>query len=394
MRIEDRRDAGSGMMNGTPEFNAPLAGMAGSRARLETPALLLDADAFEANAAELAAMARTHGLGLRPHAKTHKCAAIARRQLELGALGIACAKPGELLALFEAGMKPLMLTAPVAHPAKVERLAQAAAAGAELTVVVDRVDLVAAYGAAARAAGASIAVLVDCDTGLGRTGVATPDAAVALARAVAAEQGLIYAGLQAYAGHVQHIHDFSGRRRANDEANHRLAAIIDALHTAGLRPRIVSGGGTGSHLFDFDARLLTEVQAGSYIFMDEGYAPVDFHGDGARVFQTSLFVAVTVVAHNARGDAIVDAGSKSFAVDGPQPRVFLDGREIGRIVWVGDEFGRVALHDGTTAPAIGALLECTVPHCDPTINLHDHIHIVRGDRLEHIWPIDARGRAD
>jgi D-serine deaminase-like pyridoxal phosphate-dependent protein len=311
-----------------------------------------------------------------------------------GAFGIACAKPGELLALFEAGIRPLMLTAPVASPRKIERLGRAAAAGCELTVVVDRPELVAGYGAAARAAGATISVLVDCDTGLGRTGVVAPEAAVALARAVAAEAGLSYAGVQAYAGNVQHVFGHAERRTANRAANERLKAIVTALRQGGLAPPIVTGGGTGSHMLDFEAGILTEVQAGSYVFMDEGYRPVDFHGGGAAPFDFALFVAVTVIAHSANGEAITDGGTKSFAVDGPPPRAFLDGVEIGTIVWAGDEFGRLKTRAGHVSPPAGTRLECTVPHCDPTANLHDVIHLVCGDTLEAIWPIEGRGLSD
>ncbi|MDI6025310.1 alanine racemase [Corticibacterium sp. UT-5YL-CI-8] len=382
------------MNNGVGALNAGLIGIAGSRAALETPALLLDATAFEKNVATLAALANEAGIGLRSHAKTHKCASIAKAQLAEGAFGIACAKPGELLALFEAGINPLMLTAPVASRQKIDRLAQAAALGCELTVVVDRAELVTDFAAAARTAGTTIAVLVDCDTGLGRTGVTTSQEAVALARMIAAEAGLIYAGVQAYAGHVQHVHSCAERRRVNGAASQRLTAILAGLAEAGCTPRIVTGGGTGSHALDFEDQLLTEVQAGSYVFMDEGYRPVDLHGDNGPVFDFSMFVAVTVIAHNAKGEAITDGGSKSFAIDGPQPRAFLDGKEIGTIAWVGDEFGKLVPHEGVSSPSVGSHIECTVPHCDPTANLHDVIHLVRGDRLEAIWPIEGRGRSD
>jgi D-serine deaminase-like pyridoxal phosphate-dependent protein len=140
--------------------------------------------------------------------------------------------------------------------------------------------------------------------------------------------------------------------------------------------------------------VLTEVQAGSYVFMDEDYRRVDLHGTGADVFGTALFLAVTVIAHNVRGEAILDAGSKSFAVDGPQPRAYLDGREIGAVTFVGDEFGRLDTLPGRPVPPVGTRLECSVPHCDPTANLHDFLHVVRADRLEDIWPIEARGLSD
>jgi len=382
------------MMRGVAELNAGLIGVAGGRDRLETPALLLDATAFEKNVARLAALARDAGIGLRPHAKTHKCSAIAKAQMTAGALGIACAKPGELLALFAAGIGSLMLTAPVASLRKIERLAGAAAAGCDLTVVVDRAELAARFAQAARAAGTTIAVLVDCDTGLGRTGVTTPEAAIALARAVAAEPGLSYAGVQGYAGNVQHVFEHGERRAANRAANQRLSAIVSALEAAGLAPGIVSGGGTGSHLLDFEDRVLTEVQAGSYVFMDEAYRPVDLHGRDTTPFDFALFVAVTVIAHSANGEAITDGGTKSFAVDGPPPRAFRDGVEIGTIAWAGDEFGRLKTHAGHAPPAAGTRLECTVPHCDPTANLHDVIHLVRAGTLEAIWPIEGRGLSD
>jgi D-serine deaminase-like pyridoxal phosphate-dependent protein len=382
------------MRRGAAGLNETLIGARGGRTRLETPALVLDADAFEANLQALTGMARAAGLGLRPHAKSHKCAEIARRQMEAGALGIACAKTGELLALFEAGINRLMLTAPVVSRRKIDRLTEAAARGAEITVVVDHPNQIADYAASAHEAGIRLAVLVECDIGQRRTGVAKPEAAVALARQIAEQDSLVFAGVQGYAGFVQHVFDHEARRAENRQAMGRLLAIVNALDEAGLPPAIVTGGGTGSHLLDLEDKVLTEVQAGSYVFMDEDYRRVDLHGSGADVFGTALFVVVTVIAHNLHGDAIVDAGSKSFAVDGPLPRAYLDGREIGTITFVGDEFGRLETAPGKPAPALGTRLECTVPHCDPTANLHDFLHVVRADRLEDIWPIEARGLSD
>lgn len=379
---------------GAAAWNVGLLDEPGSRARLETPALVLDRDAFEANIARLAARTRADGLGLRPHAKTHKCAEIGRRQIAAGALGLACAKPGEVAALFEHGITDLMLTAPVASPRKIDALARIAARGAHLSVVFDRADLVEAFGAAARRHGSAVDVLVDLDVGLARTGVGSADEAVALARAVAACEGLRFAGVQAYAGRVQHVHGFAERRAANEAAMRPLAATLSALAVADLAPRIVSGGGTGSFALDAGPGLLTELQAGSYIFMDEGYAPVDLEGGGHGPFAFSLFVAVSVIAHSSRGYAITDGGSKSFALDGPPPRVYRSGREIGLLEWCGDEFGRVLPHPGETHPPIGTVLECTVPHCDPTVNLHEVYHVVSGDCLLDLWPVTARGRAD
>lgn len=379
---------------GAAALNEKLVGEPGSRARLETPAAVLDLDLFEHNIALMAQTCHRAGLNLRPHAKSHKCAEITRRQMAAGALGNCCAKPGELLALFEGGVRDLLLSAPIASPVKIDALARAAAAGGRIGVVVDRADLVTAYAEAARRHGSVFDVLVDLDVGLGRSGVATPAEAVELARLVAGLDGLRYCGVQAYQGRVQHIDDFAARRAANQEMGRLLASMIEVLREAGFAPEIVSGGGTGSHLLDGEDRLLTEIQAGSYVFMDEAYGSVDMHGRGGPEFKPALRIAVTVIGHSSLGFAITDGGSKSFALDGPPPRVFLKDELVGQIEWCGDEFGRILPQPGFDMLAIGTVVECTVPHCDPTINLHDFLHVARGSRLVDFWPIEARGRAD
>ncbi|RXT56167.1 hypothetical protein B6S44_08905 [Bosea sp. Tri-44] len=379
---------------GAAALNQKLVGGPGSRARLETPAAVLDLDLCEHNIALMAETCRKAGLNLRPHAKSHKCAEITRRQMAAGALGNCCAKPGELLALFEGGVRDLLLSAPIASPAKIDALARAAAAGGRIGVVVDRADLATAYAEAARRHGTVFDVFVDLDVGLKRSGVATPAEAVELARLVSGLAGLRYRGIQAYQGRVQHIDDFAARRIANQETGRLLASMLEALREAGLAPEIVSGGGTGSHLLDGEDRLLTEIQAGSYVFMDEAYNTVDMHGRGGPEFQPALRIAVTVIGHSSLGFAITDGGSKSFALDGPPPRVFLNGELVGRIEWCGDEFGRILPAEGQGTLPIGTVVECTVPHCDPTINLHDVLHVVRGADLVAQWPVEARGRAD
>ena len=379
---------------GVAALNVPLVGHAGSRRRLETPAAVLDLDIFEHNLAMMAQTCRQAGIALRPHAKSHKCAEIGRRQMASGALGICCAKPGELLALFEGGIIDLMLSAPVASTVKIDLLARAAAAGARISVVVDRPDLVAAYAEAAHRHRTCFDVLIDLDTGLNRSGVAKAHEAVDLARQVTQQASLRYVGVQAYQGRVQHIDDFAARRAANADANRTLVGLIAALRQASLAPGIVSGGGTGSHLLDAQAGLLTEVQPGSYVFMDEAYNSVDIHGRGGPEFGPALRIAVTVVGHSATGFAIVDGGSKSFALDGPAPRVFLGQDDVGKVEWCGDEFGRILPSPGHAVLPIGTVVESTAPHCDPTINLHDFLHVVAGDRLVALWPVEARGRAD
>lgn len=192
---------------------------------------------------------------------------------------------------------------------------------------------------------------------------------------------------------MQHVFDHEERRAANDPANAHSSRSLPASRAGRVAPTIVIGGDTGSHLVDLEDGIVTEVQAGSYVPMEEGYRSVDFHGTGEPAFDFAMLVVLSVIRHSANGEAITDGGSKSFAVDGPPPRVYRDGVEIGTIAWAGDEFGRARLRRHRPTPA-GARLECAVPHCDPTANLHDFIHVVRGEWLEATWPIEARGLSD
>jgi D-serine deaminase-like pyridoxal phosphate-dependent protein len=381
-------------LRGAAALNRCHLGTEGGRARLETPSALLDLDIFEENLRALHEPARDAGMAVRPHAKSHKCATIVLRQIASGAVGICCAKPGELLALFEAGVPDLLLTSPLASLRKIDALAQAAARGGRIGVVVDRLDLVTAYSEAATRHGATLNILVDLDTGLKRSGVARSEEAVALARAANDAPGLAYRGVQAYQGRVQHIDGFVERRAANTQAGSILRDLLSALNESGLPPEVVSGGGTGSFHLDLQDGLFTEIQPGSYVFMDEGYATVDIVGTGSLTFGHALRIALTVIGHSSQGFAILDGGSKSFAWDGPTPQVFHAGRQVGRIEWCGDEFARLLPAPGETTLQVGDIVECTVPHCDPTINLHDVLHVVSGDRLIAFWPVEARGRAD
>lgn len=371
--------------------NADLVGEPGSRALLTTPALVLDLDRFEANLARMAALL-PKGLRLRPHAKTHKCAAIAARQRAAGACGIAAATLHEAEALAARGINGILITSPVVGTAKMVRLARLNAATQGMLVVADDPDNVAALGGAARAAGADLGVLVDLDIGMGRTGVADIDAAVALARRIAATDGLAFRGVQAYSGRVQHIAAYAERDRTYRIQLERLAAVVAALGAAGLPPAIVTGGGTGTIGIDSGARLITEHQAGSYVFMDVEYGAVEIlPGGNQPPFVAALTIRNSVVSAPAAGSVTIDGGYKCFATDGPTPVVASGAPPGTRYEFFGDEHGRLVFAQAGDAMTVGDAVELVVPHCDPTVNLHDWYHVVRGDTLVDMWPIDARG---
>ncbi|MPZ08605.1 MAG: DSD1 family PLP-dependent enzyme [Kiloniellaceae bacterium] len=365
----------------------------GSRLEIATPALVLDLDALEANIAAMAAWATSQGVALRPHAKTHKCAAIGRLQMAAGALGLCCAKLSEAEALAAAGLERFLLTAPVVGARRIARLLKLAARAGEVMVVVDDAENLRALGAAADAAGCDLGVLIDVDIGQERTGVIDAEAALVLAGIIAGAPRLTFKGLQGYAGQVQHIAGYAERRRASHDSLAKLAAVRDRLAAAGQPSPLVTGGGTGSHALDPAAGVLTELQVGSYIVSDVEYDAVDLTGDGRRPFRSALFVYARVVSACHAGFVTIDAGSKSLAMDGPAPVVAFGAAQGSTYSCVGDEFGRLTLPPGGKGPRPGDLVGLVVPHCDPTINAFDWYHCVRGDKLVDIWPIEARGCA-
>lgn len=372
--------------------NEGLIGKPGSRAGLATPALVLDLDAFERNVATMAEHCRRNGLSLRPHAKTHKSVAIAKAQIAAGAIGQCCAKLGEAEAMGVGGVESIVITSPVVTAQGIARAMALNAKISDLMLTVDNPANATALAEAAKAAGKPLKVLVDLDPGLHRTGIAPGEPVLALAKQVHASGSLTLRGLQCYAGHVMHIEDFATRREKSLVAMKLLGETRDALKAAGLPCDIVSGGGTGSFDIDPEARVLTELQGGSYIFMDKQYNDVHGGNGASMPFETSLFVQMSVVSNNTRNLATTDAGFKAFSTDAEPPVLHSGAPEGSAYFFFGDEQGGIALPQGASLP-LGASLTAVTPHCDPTVNLYDCYHVVRGDTLVAIWPIEARGKS-
>lgn len=376
------------------DLHAPLIDQQGSRRSLNTPALLIDAGALDRNIAAMAEFAAGHALQLRPHAKTHKTPEIARRQLAAGAIGICCAKIGEAEVLADNGVtQGLHLTSPVVGAHAIARLLALNLRTSGLMCVVDNPENVRALGAAASAPGKPLNIVIDIDPGICRTGIGSPEAAVELLRAIEQEGDLRYVGVQCYCGAQQHIHGFGDRRQAMEERARYVHAIIDALTEAGGRPEIVTGGGTGTHRIDPALDLFTELQVGSYVFMDAEYSACDLTGDGAPVpFETALLVDARVISNNTPGLVTLDAGFKAFATDACAPAVVAGAPAGASYRFMGDEHGALLLPGGGTLP-LGQIVTLATPHCDPTVNLYDTYHVVEGDTLRALWPVAARGRS-
>jgi D-serine deaminase-like pyridoxal phosphate-dependent protein len=373
------------------DLHAHLIGRQGSRADLNTPVLVIDAPALKRNIAEMARFAASKGLQVRPHAKTHKSADIAKLQIAAGAVGLCCAKLGEAEALAEGGvLKGLHITSPVVSPPAIARLAALNLKVEAMMCVVDHPDNAAALGEACAKAGKPLNVVIDIDPGIRRTGVASAEAAVALLAAIRAQPGLTYKGVQFYCGAQQHLEDFAARKAAMEDRAAYLRTVIAALTEAGGAPEIVTGSGTGTHRIDAEFGLFTELQVGSYVFMDAQYLACGEIGP----YETSLYIDARVVSANAAPAMVtVDAGFKAFSTDADKPVIASGAPEGSKYFFMGDEHGAVVLPPGAEAPALAARVTLTAPHCDPTVNLYDTYHVVDGETLTALWPVSGRGRS-
>jgi 3-hydroxy-D-aspartate aldolase len=356
-------------------------------ADVDTPALILDLDAFESNLRKLGESIAGRKIMLRPHAKSHKCPQIALRQIALGAVGVCCQKVSEAEAMVEGGVPDVLIANEVVGMTKLRRLA-ALAKQAKVTVCADDAGNVKDIDAAAREFGVVIDVLVEVNVGANRCGVEPGEPALKIAQAIAACKNLRYAGLQAYQGGAQHLRKVEERRAAIDAAVAAVQKTLALTGKAGLPRGKVTGAGTGTYLFEATSQVYDELQVGSYIFMDADYAKNDWTESGIPRFEHSLFVYTTVMSRTREDIAVVDAGLKASSIDSGMPRVAdFPQAEFQK---ASDEHGVIRMN-GSPGFALGDKIRLIPGHCDPTVNLYDHYVCVRGGKVEALWPIAARG---
>ena len=368
-----------------------VPGMA--EADIQTPCLVLDLDALEANIKKMGDYAAAHGMRHRVHGKMHKSVDVARLQEALGgACGVCCQKVSEAEVFARGGIKDVMVSNQVTDPAKIDRLARMPKLGARVLVCVDDPANVAALSAAAVKHGTQIEALVEIDCGAGRCGVSTTQDVVNIAKMIDAAEGLKFAGIQAYQGAMQHLDSYADRKAKLDIAIAQVADAVQGLKAVGLDCDIVGGGGTGSYYFESASGVYNELQCGSYAFMDADYGRI-LDADGTRIdqgeWQNALFILTSVMSHTKSDKAIVDAGLKAQSVDSGLPTVF--GRDDVRYLKCSDEHGVVADPDGVLR--VNDKLRLVPGHCDPTCNVHDWYVGVRGGVVESVWPVSARGKA-
>ena len=357
-----------------------------------TPALLIDVARMELNLAKMAAHAEEQGISLRPHTKTHKCPLLAKRQMELGAVGVCCAKVSEAEVMVQAGIAEVLITSPVVTDDKTGRVVNLSKRSPEVTLVVDHRAAAERLHEAAMAEGVTQRVLVDLDVGTRRTGIATGEPALELARAIDGLPNLDLRGLQAYAGHLMHVHGHAERQARSLEALEAAVETRRLIEADGIAVSVLSGGGTGTWDIDSEVDGMTDLQVGSYLFMDEQYLRIGGrNGEIFDDFETSLFVQVTAISQPVPELITTDGGYKAFASDADRPQL----ADIGGVVygWGGDEHGILRIADATRPVRLGDRIRCITPHCDPTVNLYDVYYPVRDGRVEELWPISARGKS-
>lgn len=365
----------------------PPASLGQRLEEVDTPALVIDLDAFERNQKTLFECVKGKNVRVRTHAKTHKCPEIARRQLAAGAVGVCCQKVSEAEALVAGGIGDVLVSNEVVGAPKLSRLASLARR-ARVGVCADDAGNVRDLAAAAAAAGVRFDVYVEIDVGARRCGVPPGKPALALAREVAARPALRFAGLQAYHGAAQHLRAMRERRAAIESAARAARETRELIESAGIACQTVTGGGSGSFAFEIESRAFDEIQPGSYVFMDADYAKNEWAAPLPR-FEHALFVLSTVMSRPTAARAVLDAGLKASSVDSGLPVVWQ--RPGLRYARASDEHGVLELDAGATAPALGEKLLLVPGHCDPTVNLYDWYVCVRASVVEALWPISARG---
>jgi D-serine deaminase-like pyridoxal phosphate-dependent protein len=358
---------------------------------LPTPSLLVDLDRLEANIARMAECAGKSGIELRPHAKTHKCAEVARRQLAAGALGICTATIREAEALAAEGIGGLLLTSETAGPNKIHRLIRLTQKNPDTMAVVDHPLQAEQLSEAAQAAKVQLNIMVDIDPIGRRTGIESGGKAVELAKKIDQLPNLNLRGVHGYSGASSHVEGFAARKEHSAKVMGPVIESFRQMQRAGLPAEIMSGSSTGTYNIDPAFDGMTEMQAGSYVFMDVDYRKIG--GENGEVyddFQPALTVLATVISKNHDDCATTDAGLKAFATDRKFGPEIVGVQGVG-YRFAGDEHGVLELDNPSHAIHWGDKVELLVPHCDPNVNLYDRLYCVRGDEVKEVWKVSGRG---
>jgi len=346
---------------------------------LETPALVVMEKTMERNLDRMLSMLEGKHPRLRPHYKTHKSPYIAALQIAKGAKGITCSKLSEAEDLANYGIKDILIANQVVQPSKIAKMAHLAGR-CHLTVCVDDADNLKAISDAACLAGTNLNVYVELEMGMNRCGVNDFESFCELAWLANSLPGVTYGGIQAYAGNLAHEYDRAYREKTTLGNEARLKELIAFLESRGIKSENVSGGSTGTSYLKAEDTVYTELQAGSFMFMDRAYRPMEVG------FENALFVAATVISAG-KGRFVIDAGIKSISPDQGPPQV------------LGWDYDDVSLSEEHTSFygehnfKVGDTVMVIPGHCCATVNLYDELYYSDGEEITACRPIVSRGKA-
>ncbi|WED43484.1 DSD1 family PLP-dependent enzyme [Legionella cardiaca] len=363
-----------------------------NKLELDTPCLVIDKEKLINNLKRMQQHGLQNKINIRPHCKTHKCTTLAKLQLEYGAIGISAAKISEAEMLIKQGISGVLITSPIVTSYKIERLMNCLQKAPDTLIVIDNQQNLMDLEQAGQLHHQPINVLIDIDPGLGRTGI-KPHLALNLATEVQRSQWLKLAGLQCYAGNLQHIGSYEERKNISLKTMETASELVKLFRQHDLPCDILTGSGTGTYDIDTEASEVTEIQPGSYTVMDVEYAAIGSKENKQHfhTFQHAMTLLTTVISNNRQEHVTVDAGTKSIYVDKLRPQIISHANLIYDWGGFGDEHGKVTCPQGNKLPVNGEVLELIVPHCDPTINLFDKFYIVSQGTVVDVWDIDLRG---
>jgi D-serine deaminase-like pyridoxal phosphate-dependent protein len=349
-------------------------------------------DILERNLQKIQSTVSRTGKNIRPHAKTHKCSALAQKQVEAGAIGVCAAKISEAEVLVKEGLENVLITGPVVTPKKIDRFLDLLTISPSLMVVVDHPDNIDLIDTELKARSMTMNVLLDVDVGLHRTGI-KPSDALALAEKIVSNPNLCFQGIQAYAGQVQHIRSYDQRKNSSHQCLEDAVHVFRELQSSIPSCTIFSASGTGTFDIDLAIPEISELQVGSYVCMDAEYLKIESKENRSRFssFDPALRLLTTVISANHDNFVTVDAGLKSLYKDGGKPQIIMPEKSGWQYDWFGDEYGLITCSDNSKLPIIGNVLELVTSHCDPTINLFDRYFLTRGENVIGTWAIDLRG---
>jgi D-serine deaminase-like pyridoxal phosphate-dependent protein len=365
------------------------------KSQLDTPCLVIDYDMLLANLKKMQQHCQNYGIAYRPHCKTHKCSAIAKLQLEFGAIGLSVAKLSEAEVMISKGLTSILITSPIVSLIKLERLEKLLKTTDQLLLVVDHVDNILQLQSIGKRINKIIPVLLDIDGGVGRTGVDIQDALL-FVQLIREQSHLKFIGIQRYAGHIQHISDYTQRYQTSFAVMKEASDLVHELSLQGIYCSVFSGTGTGTYDIDVHVPYLTEIQPGSYVVMDVEYQNIGSmeNKKSFNHFLPAMRLLTSVISNHHSSHVTVDAGTKAIYQDVKHFPQVLSHQGLS-YEWggFGDEHGKIVINQSCISLPLATMIELQIPHCDPTINLHDKFYVIQNDKVIDVWDIDGRGKS-